>query len=47
MASLETRLTNGPAEAMNGIIQTAKRQARGFRNFEYFRTIIYRVGGPS
>ena len=44
VAYLETRLTNGPAEAVNGIIQTAKRKARGFRSFEYFRTIIYLVG---
>ena len=40
----ETRLTNGPAEALNGIIQTAKRKARGFKSFEYFRAIIYLVG---
>ena len=44
VAYLETRLTNGPAEAVNGIIQTAKRKARGFRSFEYFRTVIYLVG---
>lgn len=44
VAYLETRLTNGPAEAVNGIIQTAKRKARGFRSFEYFSTIIYLVG---
>lgn len=44
VAYLETRLTNAAAEAINGIIQTAKRKARGFRSFEYFRTIIYLVG---
>lgn len=44
VAYLETRLTNGPAEAINGIIQTAKRKARGFRSFEYFQTIIYLIG---
>jgi len=44
VAYLETRLTNGPAEAVNGMIQTAKRQARGFRNFEYFQAIIYLIG---
>jgi len=43
VAYLETRLTNGPAEAVNGLIQTAKRKARGFRSFEYFRTVIYLV----
>jgi transposase len=44
VAYLETRLTNAGAEAMNGIIQTAKRKARGFRSFIYFQTIIYLVG---
>lgn len=44
VAYLETRLTNGPMEAINGIIQTAKRKARGFRNFEYFKTTIYLIG---
>lgn len=43
VAYLETRLTNGPAEAVNGIIQTAKRKARGFRTFECFQTVIYLV----
>jgi transposase len=44
VAYLETRLTNAGAEAVNGIIQTAKRKARGFRSFEYFQTIIYLIG---
>lgn len=44
VAYLHSRLTNGPAEAMNGIIQTVKRKSRGFRNFVYFRTMIYLVG---
>ena len=44
VAYLETRLTNAGAEAMNGIIQTAKRKAKGFRSFLYFKTIIYLVG---
>ena len=44
VAYLQTRLTNGPAEAVNGLIQTAKRKSRGFRSFEYFRTIIYLIG---
>jgi hypothetical protein len=39
-----TRLTNGASEALNGIIQTAKRKSRGFKNFEYFRAVIYLVG---
>lgn len=44
VAYLKTRLTNAGAEALNGIIQTAKRKSRGFRNFEYFRAVIYLVG---
>ncbi|WP_165043106.1 transposase, partial [Adlercreutzia sp. ZJ138] len=35
------RLTNAVLEGMNSIIQSAKRQARGFSNLEYFKTIIY------
>ena len=44
VAYLDTRLTNGPAEAVNGLIQTAKRKSRGFRSFEYFRVMIYLIG---
>ena len=44
VAYLETRLTNAGAEAVNGLIQTAKRKARGFRSFVYFQTIIYLIG---
>ena len=44
VAYLETRLTNGPAEAVNGLIQTAKRKSRGFRSFDYFRVMIYLIG---
>ena len=43
VAYLETRLTNGPAEAINGIIQMVKRKCRGFRNIVYFQTMIYLV----
>jgi transposase len=35
------RITQGTIEAINGIIQLAKRRARGFRNFIYLRTIAY------
>lgn len=41
---LKTRMTNGAAEALNGIIQTVKRKSRGFKTFEYFRAMIYMVG---
>jgi transposase len=43
VAYLQTRVTNGAAEALNGIIQTAKRKARGFRTVEYFTAVIYLV----
>lgn len=37
----DSRLTQGAIEAINGIIQLAKRRARGYRNFLYLRTIAY------
>jgi transposase len=43
VAYLRTRVTNGAAEALNGIIQTVKRKARGFRTVEYFTAMIYLV----
>lgn len=46
LAFMETRLTNAAMEAVNGILQLAKRMARGFRNFRYFRIMAYlRAGG--
>lgn len=35
------RLTNAILEGINSIIQNIKRRARGFRNNEYFTTMIY------
>ncbi len=43
VAYLKTRVTNGAAEALNGIIQTVKRKSRGFRTVEYFVAMIYLV----
>lgn len=40
-----SRYTQGPIEAINGIIQLAKRRARGFRNLNYLRAIAYWVAG--
>jgi transposase len=45
VAYFNERITQGAIEAMNGIIQLAKRRARGFRNFAYLRTIAYWVTG--
>jgi len=41
VAFMETRLTNGLIEAINGLLQLAKRMARGFRSFTNFRTMAY------
>jgi transposase len=45
LAFMETRLTNAAIEAVNGILQMAKRMARGFRNFRYFRIAAYLKAG--
>lgn len=37
----ESAITNAAIESMNGKIQLAKRMARGFRNFKFFRAISY------
>jgi transposase len=41
VAFLKTRLTNGVIEAVNGLLQLAKRLARGFRSLRYFRIMAY------
>ena len=43
VAYLKTRVTNGAAEALNGIIQTVKRKSRGFKTVRYFTAMIYLV----
>jgi transposase len=45
VAYFEHRLTQGAAEAINGIVQLAKRRARGYRSFLYFKTIAYWIKG--
>ena len=45
LAYFDTKLTSGAIEAVNGIIQLAKRMARGFKNFVYFRTVAYHRAG--
>lgn len=44
-AFMETRVSNGRMEAINGLIQLAKRLARGFRNFNNFRAMAYLKAG--
>jgi transposase len=40
-----SRISNGVVEAVNGLIQSAKRKARGFRNTNYLITMIYLIAG--
>jgi transposase len=37
----QCQITQRAIEAINGIIQLAKRRTRGFRNFSYLRAIAY------
>lgn len=39
------RITSAAIESINGIIQTARRRARGFRNFDNLRAICYWMAG--
>lgn len=41
----EYRITNATLEGINSIIQLAKSRARGFKNIENFKTIIYLISG--
>ena len=41
----DTRFTNAILEGLNSVIQNIKARARGFRNDEYFTTVIYLVCG--
>ena len=41
----DDQYTNAILEGMNSVIQNVKRRARGFRNAEYYKTMIYLVCG--
>ena len=41
----ELRYTNAILEGMNSVIQNIKRRARGFRNPDFFKAMIYLVCG--
>lgn len=41
----ENRITNATLEGINSIIQLSKSRARGFKNIENFKTIIYLTSG--
>ena len=40
-ANVDYALTNAGLEGLNAIIQGVKKTARGFRNAEHFRTVIF------
>jgi transposase len=40
-----SRISNGILEAINGLIQSAKAKARGFRNSRYLITMVYLIAG--
>jgi transposase len=44
MMSFETGITNAIAEGINSVIQLARNRARGFRNLENFKAMIYFLG---
>ena len=45
LAYFPDRITSAAIESINGIIQTARRRARGYRNFENLRAICYWMAG--
>jgi len=42
---MKSKISNGILEGFNSMVQAAKARARGFKNFEYFKTIIYLILG--
>lgn len=40
----QSKISNGLLEGMNSLIQAAKARSRGFRNVDYFITMIYLIG---
>lgn len=41
----DSKITNGLLEGINSLIQSAKSRARGFKNVENFKAIIYLIAG--
>ncbi|RBD57551.1 transposase, partial [Xanthomonas oryzae] len=41
----QTRQTNGFLEAINGLFQSAKRRARGFKRLSTIKTVIFLIAG--
>ena len=40
-----SKVTNGIMEAINGLVQSTKRRARGYRSIKNLRTMIYLIAG--
>jgi len=45
LSFVQTKITNGILEGLNCKIQLAKRRARGYRNLENFKNMIYFLCG--
>ncbi|MBI5774937.1 MAG: ISL3 family transposase [Verrucomicrobia bacterium] len=45
LAHWKHRVTNAFMEGLNSVFSAVKRRARGFRSFEYLRTMLYLVAG--
>jgi transposase len=45
VAWAQTRQTNGFLEALNGLLQAAKRRARGFTRMDTIKTVIFLIAG--
>lgn len=44
MMSFKTGITNAISEGINSVIQLARTRARGFRNLDNFKAMIYFLG---
>jgi transposase len=44
LKSMKTKITNAAAEGLNSIVQMAKSRARGFRNIDNFKNMVYYIG---
>ena len=45
LSYFHNRLTNAICEGINGLVQAAKRKARGYKTFEGYAAMIYLVAG--
>lgn len=45
VAWAQSRMTNGLLDALNGLLQAAKRKARGYRCLSTIRTTIFLIAG--